>query len=298
MTERPFRFAVALAAQTSPQELRMTARDAEDLGYSLIMCSDHLHQRLSPLAAAQAAASCTSTIGISTYVLNCDFRNPRVAARELQSVHDLSGGRLTVGLGAGWLRSDYTTGDIAFGDGGTRAGHFESAFQIIKDHLAACAHAPDGQPAERTGPPPMLVGAGQRRMLSFAARNADIVSFTPASTPDGALDELDATAQSYDRKVEWVKAAAGPRWHQLEINYVTWECFVTPRPGRVLAALSAAMRMPEAAVREIPSMLIGSADEIAETLMRRRERWAGSLVSVPMAAMRAFAPIVSRLSGR
>lgn len=294
MTDRPFSFAVALGADASPAELREIARAAEDLGYSYLFCSDHLHQRLSPLAAATVALECTSRLRVSTYVLNCGLRYPMVLAHELHAVHQVSEGRLMVGLGAGWLRSDYEAAQLPFAAGAARVDRLITVFATVREYFDG--HVADVAPAARR--PSFLIGGGQRRILRFAARNADVVSLTAAATPEGSLSEDDLTASACDAKYQWVREAAGARWPEIELNHVTWECWVTPRPAGVLAALSSAMKMPESEVRELPCMLIGTPGDVEQTLLGRRERWDLSLVSVPAQALRSFAPVVARLAGR
>src|SRR3954454_24277207 len=96
-----FRFGLLVEAATmSHADIAQIARRAEDDGYNIILATDHLGQ-LAPLPMLEAAAG-ASNLRIGTLVLNNDFRNPVVRAHELASIDELSGGRIAIGLGAGW----------------------------------------------------------------------------------------------------------------------------------------------------------------------------------------------------
>src|SRR3954463_6075209 len=111
----PFRFAIDCQAPFAGRSLADTARDAEGLGYSTLFVPDHFDEGFGPIAAMATAAAVTATLNVGTLVLDCDFRHPAVLARELASIDVLSGGRLEVGLGAGWKRLDYERSGIPMG---------------------------------------------------------------------------------------------------------------------------------------------------------------------------------------
>ena len=90
-----------------------SARKLESLGYSTLVVPDHFHQGLGPLTAMATAATATSTLKVSSMVMNTDLRHPAVLARELASIDILSEGRLEVGLGAGYNPLDYRRSGIA-----------------------------------------------------------------------------------------------------------------------------------------------------------------------------------------
>src|SRR5438067_9017260 len=111
-TPRPFRFGVDLQASLPGRSFADSARELEDLGFSTVFVPDHFDEGLGPITAMATAAAATTTLNVGSLVLDCDFRHPAVLARELASVDALSGGRLEVGLGAGWKRLDYERSGI------------------------------------------------------------------------------------------------------------------------------------------------------------------------------------------
>lgn len=304
MSEVPFRFAVASPGTASGREWTELARRVEGLGYDALLVNDHLHQPLAPLPALVAAASATETLRVGTYVLCQDLRNPVVLAKELASVDLLSEGRLEIGLGAGWLDSDYSQAGVRRDPASVRADRFAEMLVLLRALLsepsvsfegrhfqvegASCLPAPLQRPH-----PPLLVGGTGRALLELAAREADGVSITPVFRPDGTLAAADPA--DVDRRVGWVREAAGERLPRLRIDLVVWACLVTPRPAAVVEALARALRRDPETLPEMPAVLIGSREQVAERLLARRERWGASTVTVPAEAIDAFAPVVERL---
>src|SRR5690349_9797209 len=109
---RRFRFAVELHAPFEGRSFLDSVREAEALGYSTLFVPDHFDEGLGPIAAMATAAAVTTTMRVGALVLDCDFRHPAVLSRELATIDVLSGGRLEVGLGAGWKRLDYDRSGI------------------------------------------------------------------------------------------------------------------------------------------------------------------------------------------
>jgi len=163
-----------------------------------------------------------------------------------------------------------------------------------------------GTPSPHTvGGPALCIGGGGRRMLTIAARVADIVAVN-ATMSSGQLDaSVAATAspQAFDEKLAWVRdaAAAGGRADDIELQcHCPFVQITTSRDERdaVLEALAPAFGSTAEDARDIPLTLVGSIDEIIETLLRRRDRWGFTYTVVPDDAMEPFAPVVARLSGR
>src|SRR5207245_4631886 len=100
--ERPLRFGVQLTGADSPEAWIEKAKRAESLGYSVATIVDHMGDQLAPIPALAAIAMATTTIRIGTMVLANDWRNPLLVAREAATLDLLSGGRLELGIGAGW----------------------------------------------------------------------------------------------------------------------------------------------------------------------------------------------------
>jgi probable F420-dependent oxidoreductase len=288
------------------------ARKAEALGYSTLLVDDHLGNPLAPLPALVAAAEATTRLRIGTFVLANDFRHPVLLAREAASVDLLSGGRLELGLGTGYALADYSQSGIRLDPPGVRVSRFAEALQIVKGLFADAPltfagryysiHDLNGLPKPAQRPhPQLLIGGGVKRMLSLAAREADIVSVNIKTTPTGGLDFSSLTAEAAAQKVAWVREAAGDRFQALELNLLVPLVAITDNQRGTAEQLLRKWGIPAEAlnveqVLESPSALLGSVDQIIETLQARRERYGFSYIVV-WQPMEQFAPIVARLSG-
>jgi probable F420-dependent oxidoreductase len=152
--------------------------------------------------------------------------------------------------------------------------------------------------------PPILLGGGGRRMLSLAAREADIVSLNLRTTASGALDFASLTAEATREKIEWIRAAAGDRFSQIELNHpVLYVAITDDREAAAAEFLKgwgplAAGATPADVVRS-PHALIGSVEQIIEDLQMRREVLGLSYITIlggiPEPA--EFASVVARLAG-
>jgi probable F420-dependent oxidoreductase len=316
-SKRRFRFGVVGESIRSGPELASTARRAEALGYDTLLLRDHFvaepfgHQ-LAPLVALTAAAAATRTLRVGSLVLDNDYRHPVLLAKEAATLDLLSAGRFELGIGAGWLREEYERAGMPFDPPATRVGRLEEALAVLKGLLTGSAFSFAGRhyqvsglesfprPAQRPRPP-ILVGAGSRRMLGIAGREADIVGILPRALPDGTIsDDLrERSPTAVARKVEWVREAAGDRFQELELNAMV--TVVVADDHRGAAERLAAERGWGAAaapdVLEMPSVLIGPVDRIVEGLGARRDRLQLSYYVVSDEAMEAFAPVVDRLAG-
>ncbi len=113
-TRRPFRFGVQLRGSGADAAGWVeTARQLEDLGYATATMPDHFTDQLAPVPALTAVAAATTTLRVGALVFDNDYRHPVVLAKELATIDVLSGGRVEIGLGAGWMVSDYEQSGIA-----------------------------------------------------------------------------------------------------------------------------------------------------------------------------------------
>lgn len=307
---RRFRFGVQLHTAPSGQAWGDLARQAEDLGYSTLFLPDHFGDQLAPVPAMMAAADATTTLRVGALVLDNDYKHPVVAAKELATIDVLSGGRLEVGLGAGWMASDYAESGIPYDPPATRVDRFEEGLAIITglfgpdpvtfegEHYQVRGH--QGLPKPVQAPrPPILIGGGLKRMLSIAGRQADIVGINP-TIPNGAVDAEAArsgTAAETDRKLAWVREAAGDRYDDLEINLLSFGSFLTDDRQALVEQLAPAFGISPEELLEFPHALVGTVDEICAAIEERRERWDASYLVVQHDAMEAMAPVVARLHG-
>src|ERR671915_653980 len=129
---RPFRFGVQ-GRTTGPREpwLAMVRR-VEDLGYASYLALDHFVRGLDPVASLMAAAMATTTLRVGSFVFDNDFRHPALLAKAAASLDVLSGGRLELGIGAGWLKEEYDQTGIPFDPAGVRIARLTEAVRLLK----------------------------------------------------------------------------------------------------------------------------------------------------------------------
>lgn len=306
---RPFKFGAKATKAESGKEWADLARQAEDLGYVSFQIDDHFGSQLAPLPAAMAAAAATSSIKVGPLVAGNDFRNPVVLAKEAATIDMLSDGRFLLGVGAGWLKQDYAVAGIDQADAATRIDRLSEAIQIFRGVWSAEPFSFSGTHytvAETTGYPkpvsriPLLIGGGGQKVLSLAARHADIVGINPKIVGRSINPRSMATAAAdvVDEKLGWVKAAAGDRFDSLELQLQVFVTIVTDEPMASAEKLAPAFGLPPEVVLQAPYFQIGSVSKIKENLLELREHWGISYIAFQGDATQAMAPVVADLAGK
>lgn len=301
-TPRPFRFGVNHVT-TSGADWLETARKIEALGYHTLIAQDHFGPQLAPLPALVAAGSVTSTLRLTTMVLDNDFRHPAVVAKEAATVDVLTGGRLELGLGAGWLEADYTKLGLTFGPPAERLARLAEAVEICRaffDSPTPVTFAGtyyqvaelDAAPRPLQAHLPLMVGGRQRRMLALAGRTADIVGLSLLDRRGPGLPEPPTLAQ----KVAWVRDAAGERADALELHVNLSLVAITDDPASVIEAAAAQRGVDPAEVRDAPGTLVGSLSDVVDQLRQRRAELGITYYVVQGRFLDAFAPVVARLA--
>ncbi len=307
---RPFRFGVTAGRIRDRPTWRQFARKVESLGFSTLFVSDHFNEQLAPLPALAVAAEVTGTLRVGTLVLCNDYKHPVVHAKELATIDLLSEGRLEWGMGAGWFPPDYETSGMTFDRPPVRVERLSEAVTIMKglfgegqvtfDGTHYRVTALDGTPKPVQRPhPPLIVGASQKRMLSLAAREADIIGVGPSLDGRSFLSRpaLMSPASAADRQLEWIRGAAGPRFDDLELQMVAFPFGIDVDADKVAADLGVNLGQTAPDVLASPHVLLGSVDRICDALEARRSRWDVSYWVVPDSAVDAAAPVVARLAG-
>jgi len=305
----PFRFGVQASGAASGPAWRQLARRVEELGYSTLYVPDHLGDQWGPIVALTVAAEATERLRVGSLVFGNDYRHPLFLAKEMATLDLVSEGRLEFGLGAGWMRSDYDEAGLAYDPPGRRVDRLREAIAVIKgvwtdgkvtaagEHYRVDA---TGAPAPSTEPrPPIVIGGGSPRVLALAATEADIVGINPSLAAGYVGPEVAATATAahYRQRVKWVQEAAGSRFERLELQLLSFIVQVVPNGRELLQSMAPAFGLSEEEILEVQIALVGTVDEICETLVRRREEYGFSYWVVHDGDVDAFAPIVERLAG-
>jgi probable F420-dependent oxidoreductase len=286
-----------------------TLRRVEDAGYSTFLVLDHFVRGLDPIAALGAAATATETLRLGSMVMDNDFRHPAVLAKAMATIDVLSAGRMEIGIGAGWLREEYKQTGIPFDPAGVRIERMVEAVHLMKrvfvedsvtfagEHYTTTNLVMPPKPVQQPWPP-IVIGGGSKRILTAAGQVAAIVGLTTRALPDGSKDNADMTATSATRKVSWVREAAGDRFDDLELTIMVSDVVVTDDRHAAADRLAAGLGVSGSDVLESPHLLIGTIDEMVETLQRRREVFGISYYVVVEGNMEKLAPVVSQLAGQ
>jgi probable F420-dependent oxidoreductase len=306
---RRFRFAVQLSSAPEGKAWRGIARKVEQLGYSTLFMPDHFGDQWGPLVGLSVAAEATTTLRVGSLVFDNDYRHPVVLAKEIATLDLVSQGRVEFGLGAGWMTTDYEESGIPLDRPGARIDRMVEGLRIMKDlwidgtstrsgHHYTVTKA-QGLPKPTKGCPPIIIGGGGRRVLSIAAREADIVGLNPSLGSGAVGPEVaqSAKGERYQERIGWVREAAGERFDQLEFQVLTFFVQIVPNRDEVLAHVAPLFGVTAAEAGEIPLVLIGSVDEICQTLTRRREDLGVNYWVIHEPEIEAFAPVVARLAG-
>jgi len=232
----------------------------------------------------------------------------------------LSEGRLQVGLGAGWLRQEYEDASLRFESATVRIQRLEETTIILKglfgdepfsfegEHYSVSALMGTPTPVQRPRPP-IMIGGGGRKLLSVAARQADIVQLMPSNRGGGTgLDPSQFSAGAIEEKVGWIRDAAGPRFDDIELSAQLLECAVTERPDEHLSDFAdriatvtermggARVDLGEDDLRSSPIVAVGSLDEVCQRLIDTRDRYGITYFAAPIDAKpEVLAPVIEAL---
>ncbi|HVC44962.1 MAG TPA: TIGR03560 family F420-dependent LLM class oxidoreductase [Candidatus Binataceae bacterium] len=168
------------------------ATQAEQLGYHSLWFVDHFWNRgipdadcLESMALMSGVAARTEKLRIGTLVLCNSFRNPALLAKALTTIDHVSGGRLEIGLGAGWMDEEYRGYGYEFPTMGARLRQLEEGLKILKllfgEKRASFAGRyfklddaiNNPKPIQRPHPPITIGGSGEKVMLRIVAQYAD-----------------------------------------------------------------------------------------------------------------------------
>jgi probable F420-dependent oxidoreductase len=304
---RDFRFSTNVFGIDSRQRFVMTCRRAEELGYDVLFAADHLGTA-APFPLLVAAAAATSRMRLGTLVLNAEFWNPVLLAREIATTDLLIDGRLEVGLGAGHMKWEFDAAGIEWRPLRARARRLEElVVQVGRfltmdfDQLPEGVSAP--RPVQRVGfggsGPPLVIGGTGDAVLEIAAAHADVVGvvgvFQVKGKPPGTFRL--ATAAEADERVGFARQRLGTRVARIEWHLLVQAVVVTDdRQGtgaELLERFGGTMSLDE--LLETPYVLTGTVEEMADQLRAHRQRYGYSHVTGHGPYMEMFAPVMSAL---
>lgn len=309
--DRKFRFAVQTGGATSRREWVEKARKIEALGYSTLCMPDHfIDTPFAPMVGIAAAAEATDSLRVGTLVLGNDYKHPAVVAKEFATLDLISDGRVEAGIGAGWMRVDYGALGLSYDPAGTRIERLEEAIAVMKGAWGPEAFSfagkhyritnYDGLPKPAQQPhPPIFVGGGGRKLLALAAREADVIGFSPAAragevTTDQARETLPGP---WTEKFDWVREAAGDRFADIELQVRYFFAAISDDRRGLAEAAAPAFGISTDEALESGVALVGTVDECCDLLVQRREEWGVSYIALGDDQYEAFAPVVARLAG-
>ena len=312
---RAFRFGILYMSKvTSGTSFLDQARKIEAQGFSTLLFSDHFERSpLAPIPAMAAAAMATNQIHVGTLVLCNDFRHPAVLAKEALTLELVAPGRIELGIGAGWMNQDYDQSGIANERPGIRIARLEEAIDILRQQIDnkttshtgtyySIADMPAIPATPQANRMPILVGGAGRRLLSLAARTADIVGLNwnvrAGVVGNDAISS--GISEATDEKLAWIREAAGERFASIELHAQCYLLSITDRPieaiERWLASLG--VDLDPASMLDSPHVLVGPLDQITDKILERRERWGISYLSFYDNHLGDATQIVDRLSGQ
>ncbi len=264
-------------------------------------------QQVAAVPAMMAAADATERLRVGSFVLANDYRNPVMLAKEIATIDAISGGRVDLGIGAGWSQGDYREMGIGYDAPGIRVARFEESVLLLKrlfaedrvDHTGTFYTVRGARvlprPVQRPHPP-FMIGGGGPRVLRFAAREADIVSFIP-SLPRGRPRFETISSRSLADRITRFRRYAGARADEIDTNVWLLDAgIVDPARGFARATTTLAKRGMNAMLR-FPFLLYGTRSSVREVLRERRERFGINYISIPGQAMDEFGPVVEELRG-
>jgi probable F420-dependent oxidoreductase len=280
-------------------------------GYSVLTLPDHFTDQLAPMPALMCAADVTSTLRLGALVWDNDYKHPVVFAKEIATMDLLSEGRIELGIGAGWMKTDYEQSGIPYDSPGVRIDRMIEGIEVMRGcfadgpfsfsgkHYSISNY--NGMPKPLQGNcPPILMGGGGKRFLTYAAQQADIVGINATMTAGAVGPEAISTmtAEAVDDKVDIVREASGSRIADIEMNIRAFLVNITDDTQGAIERLSKGMGVEASMIAETPFALMGPPSKLIEDLLARRERWGFSYVIVGAEDVESFAPVVAALNGK
>jgi probable F420-dependent oxidoreductase len=280
-------------------------RRADACGFYSVSVPDHLGPSLpqfAPLVALAAAAAVTSDLRLAVTVLDNDFRHPVMLAKEVATLDVLSGGRVDMGMGAGWLEEDYTkTGVATWDPPATRVARLIESIALLRQLFAGDAVTFEGEhyhvkdfrsfPKPVQTSVPLMIGGRGKRMLSMAAREAQIISILAAPSEGGSR------LAGFEEQLSWIAGAGSGRDDLMVGVRIPFGEVAGPGESSIAVAerLGARTGLRARDVLESPFFVVGELGDIKEHLLDIQGRYGISYITVSEDLAWQIAPIVREL---
>jgi probable F420-dependent oxidoreductase len=313
VVSRPFRFNVVVEHARTADEWISKARLAENLGYTTFLVPDHTWVEVDPVIGLMAAAGSTSRLRVGSHVFCNDFRNPALLAKQAATLDFFSGGRFQLGLGCGYFQGDYSQLGIPFDPVGTRISRLEEAIRIIKSYFSDDSLAFFGQHYQVQGMAtlpkpvqerlPLYMGGAGKRVLSLAGREADIVGLGAKFVGPAAFafDLRSTLPAANHEKLEWIRAAAGERFEQLEFSTTVFKAIITASNAQrdaVSQRMAEQFRVTPEDILNSMNVLVGTSAQIIDKLQEQRTLFGISCIEILEGDMESFTSVVAALAGK
>ncbi len=301
------RVSIQIPGAADRQSWTEKVRRADDLGFYSISVPDHLGPslpQLAPLVALAAAAATSSRLRLAVTVLDNDFRHPVMVAKEVATLDRLSDGRVDLGLGAGWLEEDYTkTGVASWDPPSVRVSRLFESIALLRqlfsgervtfsgDHYRVTDF--ESHPVPVQDPVPLMIGGRGRRMLTYAAQEAQIVSMLPVASAVGNR------LTGFKQQLEWIAEAGGTKRDDLSLGLrVPFGALAGPGESTQAVAerIGGGIGMTADEVLESPFMLVGDLARMKDHLVGLQELYGISYVTLSEDLAWEIAPLVAGLS--
>ena len=303
---RPFRFALQMGDLGDPVRVVGDAAEAATLGYVELYSYDHLGA-VDPFVPLLVAAAAAPALGVGPLVLNNELHHPVLLARTAATVDAMTGGRLVLGIGAGYMQAEHDAMAIPLRDPAPRVRRLGESLEVLRALLDTGRATFDGEfhhvdvgdlgirpDAARV---PFLIGGHGRRMVALAARHADIFQFTGLVHGEGGTPTPGGfPLADVRRRAEWLDDDAGSRVDDIERSALVQVTHVGDGADAAAATMAGRFGGSADLVAETPFALVGSVDQIVDKLERLRADVGISHYVVRDAE--GFAPVVAALAGR
>jgi probable F420-dependent oxidoreductase len=307
---KKIRFATQSGGAPSAEEWLARAKRIEAMGYDTLAMPDHMvGGAWAAMPALAALAPVTTKLRFGTLVIDNDFRNPVVYAREVALLDVLSAGRFELGLGAGWLDRDYQGTGIAFDRGRVRVARLAEAVTLMKrlfteesvDFSGAYYTVTKAECRPKTVQqphPPLMIAGGGTEILTLAAKEADIVAIVPAGiTGTGKLANEAVTLDTLKRQAELVRKTAGDRADAIEFSMFL-DCVLTDDRTKKIAEMVEIAKVDPDLITHSAYRGIGTIDEIRSHVRRLRQEVGMTYFCLRGPDVEKLGPIVSDLTGK